>query len=51
MGFVPQPNKADAGGKIFGKGGEKSSRREPKQFVGVTDCGGLGNPGLTVVAL
>lgn len=29
----------------------KASGREPKQRDGVTDCGSLGNPGLTDVAL
>lgn len=29
----------------------KASRREPKQCVGVADCGGLGNAGLIFVAL
>lgn len=46
MGFVPQP-KADAGGKILEREVEKASRREPKQCVGITGCGSLGNPGLT----
>ena len=39
VGFVSQPNKADAGERLFGSEAGRRSGRETKHCVVVTDCG------------